>query len=178
MFKDKNHFELFDLRPSFQVAHDYLEDVYRKLNQQFHPDRVAQGSSREKLDATLLTAQINEAYETLKDPLKRGHYLLKHFDPSNDDHPDHTIKDPDLLLEALEQQEALSLAKTTQDIEPLLEQGRAKKSWTLLMVEKAFDEKDFCQARLNLYRYRYYDKLISDAKVQLSEKLKDHASTA
>lgn len=178
MFKEKNYFGLFELSPSYRIALESLEDVYRKLNQQFHPDRVAQGTSREKLEATLLTAHINEAYETLKDPLKRGHYLLQYLAPSNDDHPDHTIKDPDLLLEALEQQEALSLAETAQDIEPLLEQGLAKKSWAILMVEKAFDEKDFHQARLNLYRYRYYDKLTSDAKIQLSEKLKDHAATA
>lgn len=178
MFEDKNYFEIFDLELSFQITPESLEEVYRKLNQQFHPDRVPQGSSREKLEATLLTAHINEAYETIKDPLKRGHYLLKHLDPSTGDHGDHTIKDPDLLLEALEQQEALSLAQTAQDITPLLEEGLTQKSLTLLSIEKAFEEKDFFQARLNLYRYRYYDKLISDANRQLSEKLKDHASTA
>jgi molecular chaperone HscB len=178
MFKGKNYFELFDLEPSFCIALEGLEDVYRKLNQHFHPDRFAQGSSREKLDATLITAQINEAYETLKDPLKRGHYLLKHLDPGNENPQEITIKDPELLIEALEQQEALYSAKTAHEIEPLLAQGQAKKSSTLAMIEKAFDEKDFHQARLNLYRYRYYDKLICDAKTQLSEKLKDHVTPA
>ncbi|NCP62028.1 MAG: Fe-S protein assembly co-chaperone HscB [Alphaproteobacteria bacterium] len=181
MFKDKNHFALFGLTPSFRIAPDDLDPIYRKLNQQFHPDRMTRGNSREKLEATLATAQINEAYETLKNPLKRGHYLLKCLDSDTDVPQEKTIKDADLLLEALEQQEALSLAKTTQDIEPLLKQAQDKKSRTLLTIEKAFDEKDFSQARLNLYRYRYYEKLVNDATAQLnkiSEKLKDHASTA
>tara|TARA_R110002095_G_scaffold129785_2_gene112541 strand:- start:1293 stop:1829 length:537 start_codon:yes stop_codon:yes gene_type:complete len=178
MFKDKNHFDLFDLSPAFSVDLERLEAFYRKLNQQFHPDVVSQGSSREKLEATLLTAQINEAYETLKTPLKRGYYLLKLLDPNGETDQDKTVKDPDLLLEAYENQEALSLAKTPQDIEPLLETGQAKKASILLKVEKDFDHRNLTQARLNLYRYRYYDKLMSDAKTQLSEKLKDNASTA
>lgn len=174
MFKDKNHFELFDLPLSFFLDLDVLEHFYRKLNQQFHPDVAAQKSSREKLEATLITAQINDAYETLKNPLKRGLYLLKYLDPQPEDHHEKTIKDPELLLDVLENQEALSCAQTPREIEVLLQQGEAKKSGAFVHIEKAFKEKDFSQARLNLYRYRYYDKLIVDA----TDKLRNYATTA
>ena len=48
-----NHFELFDLKPSFELDGKALDERYRALSQQWHPDKV-QGGDAKARDALLL----------------------------------------------------------------------------------------------------------------------------
>ena len=50
---------------------DEIRKAYRKLAKKYHPD-----VSKEK-DADARYREINEAYEVLKDPDKRGHYEMR-----------------------------------------------------------------------------------------------------
>ena len=44
----KNYFELFELPVQFEIDVADLNARYRKLQQQFHPDRYASGSDQEQ----------------------------------------------------------------------------------------------------------------------------------
>ncbi|MHB8536303.1 MAG: Fe-S protein assembly co-chaperone HscB [Sulfuricaulis sp.] len=72
----KNHFELFDLPVSFDVDVDDLASRYRELQRRVHPDRFANASDQDRRLSLQMTALINEAFQTLKDPVRRGRYLL------------------------------------------------------------------------------------------------------
>lgn len=70
-----NYFALFDLPQRFAVDMQALEQAYRTVQTQVHPDRFAQASDAEKRLAMQWATQANLAYQTLRQPLKRAAYL-------------------------------------------------------------------------------------------------------
>ncbi len=72
----RTHFDVFGLRRSYDVDVPALEKQYRELSLQLHPDRVGQADARERLKALEGTTALNEAFKTLKDPVRRAFYLL------------------------------------------------------------------------------------------------------
>lgn len=110
----KSHFELFGLRASFELDPADLASRYLELQRRFHPDKFARASDQERRLALQLTAQINEAYQTLKDPLRRGRYLLGLRGVSTDDETD-TVMDPAFLAEQMQIREDLEEARAAPD---------------------------------------------------------------
>ena len=50
---------------------------FHRLSRKLHPDRFARAGENEKQWSLADTALLNDAYRTLKDPLRRTEYLLK-----------------------------------------------------------------------------------------------------
>ena len=73
----QNFFQIFQIQPGFNLDLTQLSTDYRALQKNVHPDKFAAASAQEKRLAVQWTAQINEAYDTLKSPLLRAIYLLK-----------------------------------------------------------------------------------------------------
>ncbi len=68
---------MFGLPPSFELDTTALEQAYRQVQQQVHPDKFATASEAEKRVAMQWATLANEAYQTLKSPLKRARYLCE-----------------------------------------------------------------------------------------------------
>src|SRR5579872_2769248 len=73
----QNHFELFKLPQQFTVDASALDQAYRQVQSQVHPDKFVSGSDTEKRVAMQWATRANEAYQTLKSPLKRASYLCE-----------------------------------------------------------------------------------------------------
>ena len=71
-----NYFELFGLPSQFQLDGSLLSSQFRELQKQFHPDNFATASERDRLMAVQKAAEINDAYQMLKNPISRAEYLL------------------------------------------------------------------------------------------------------
>ena len=71
-----NHFELFDLPQRFHLDLARMDEAYRGIQSQVHPDRFVQASDAERRASMQSATQVNEAYRTLKNPLARARYLL------------------------------------------------------------------------------------------------------
>jgi len=108
------HFELFGLPPSFEIDREQLDIRFRELQRTVHPDRFANASDQERRISMQQATRINEGYETLKDPLRRGRYLLElggyEF---NAEHQ--TTSDPEFLMEQMELREALGEVRGSPD---------------------------------------------------------------
>jgi len=72
----KNYFELFGLPVGYLLDNAELSERYRALQKVVHPDRYANAAEHEKRLSLQQSIFVNEALETLKDPLKRAQYLL------------------------------------------------------------------------------------------------------
>ena len=72
----KTYFELLGFQPSFNVDLASLESAYFKVQRDYHPDRFVGKPAEERVMAAQRSADINKAYETLKNPLTRAQYLL------------------------------------------------------------------------------------------------------
>lgn len=109
----KNYFELFGLATDYRVDRTQLADRYRELQRETHPDRYAHASDQEKRLSMQATTHLNEALETLKDPILRGRYLLSlngvEMDASK------STQDTAFLMEQLELREELAEAKSKPD---------------------------------------------------------------
>jgi molecular chaperone HscB len=109
----KNYFELFGLPLAYQVDRDQLAERYRELQQETHPDRYAHASEQEKRLSMQAATHLNEALETLKDPILRGRYLLSLNGVEMD--VTQSTQDTAFLMEQLERREELAEAKSQSD---------------------------------------------------------------
>ncbi len=106
-----SYFQLFGLPRSFEIDAAQLDSRYRELQRIVHPDRYVNASDQERRLAMQQATRINEGYQTLKDPLKRGRYLLELGGfVFSDQH--HTTRDPEFLMRQMELREALGAVKT------------------------------------------------------------------
>ncbi|MES9845310.1 MAG: Fe-S protein assembly co-chaperone HscB, partial [Candidatus Sedimenticola sp. 6PFRAG5] len=72
----KNYFELFGLPAGYIIDAEQLSGRYRELQRVVHPDRYANASDQERRLSMQGATRINEAFDTLKDPIQRARYLL------------------------------------------------------------------------------------------------------
>ncbi len=109
----KNYFELFGLPVAYAIDRDQLADRYRELQQETHPDRYAHASEQEKRLSMQAATHLNEALETLKDPILRGRYMLALNGIETD--TSKSTQDSAFLMEQLELREELAEAKSKAD---------------------------------------------------------------
>ncbi len=109
-----SHFALFGLDERFALDADALERAYRDVQRRVHPDRFAGAGAVEQRVALQWATRANEAYRTLRDPLRRAIYLcvLRGRDPGDEND---TAMAPDFLMRQLEWREALDAARAAND---------------------------------------------------------------
>ena len=106
LFESSNFFQLFSLPCGWKIDRKLLDARYRKLQQEFHPDRfVAKGDVDKRL-AMQTTSLINQAYDTLKSPLKRAQYLLQ-LEDIDAGQESYITSDGQFLMQQIEFREAL-----------------------------------------------------------------------
>lgn len=111
---DQDHYALFSLSRSFSVDADELERRYHELQGQVHPDKFANAQDAERRQAMQWATHANEAYQTLRVPLKRAQYLL-HL-AGHDAQVEHNTAMPTaFLVEQMEWREAVAEARTAAD---------------------------------------------------------------
>ncbi len=163
-----NFFELFNLPVSYDVDLTAVQSQYMALQKQVHPDRFANGSDQEKRISMQQTSWLNEAQQTLKDPVLRATYLLKlkgvDFNMDNE-----TTMDAGFLMQQLEMRERLeSIKNETDPLAALDKMAKDVKTSTNTMMN------DFAQA--------YEKDQLDDArelirKLQFMQKAKKEINT-
>ena len=69
-------FEIYELEPLFSISKEELKKKYIQLQKKNHPDKFAVATDAEKKRALLQSSIVNDAYEVLKNDIKRALYLL------------------------------------------------------------------------------------------------------
>lgn len=100
-----NYFGLLSLPESFEINLQQLEQSYFTAQRQYHPDRFVGKPDGERLAAMQRSADINQAYKTLKDPLTRAQHLLKRQGILVGTDRDTVKPAPELLAEVMEWRE-------------------------------------------------------------------------
>src|ERR1700726_1901209 len=72
-----DYFTFFGLPPKLNVAVAALEKSFYELSRKLHPDLNARAGTQEQEWSMEQSSLLNDAYRTLKDPLKRTAYLLR-----------------------------------------------------------------------------------------------------
>ena len=75
--RSPDHFALFGLPRQFAIDATALEQAYKRVQAQVHPDRFAAGTAAERRIAMQWATQANEAYRALRDDTRRAAYLCE-----------------------------------------------------------------------------------------------------
>ncbi len=117
-FSQHNHFELFGLPQRFGIDDEQLNQQYRRLQGEIHPDRFAASPDSEKRQSLQLATQVNDAYQTLKAPLSRARYLLQLKGVETLEETN-TAMPVDFLMQQMEWREALEEGRVAADVDAL-----------------------------------------------------------
>ena len=115
----QDHFALFGLPRRYSIDVSELEKLYREVQTRVHPDKHVNLSDAERRLAMQWSTQVNEAYQTLRLPLRRAQYLL-HLGGIDVELERNTAMPPEFLLQQMEWREALEEARNAADY-PALE---------------------------------------------------------
>jgi len=110
-----NYFQIFNLEEKFSIALDGLTERYQAIQKTVHPDKFAHASKQEQLIAVKKSTLVNDAYQTLKNPIKRAEYMLslrKVVMPSEQA----SFSDNSFLMRQMELREMLAEVKFSDDV--------------------------------------------------------------
>ena len=131
-------FELFGLQPQFAQDRSVIDERWKQLQRQAHPDRFAdQGPAAQRL-AMQWSVRINEAHQRLKDPLRRAAYLCQLRGAPVDAH-DNTAMPAQFLVQQIEWREALEEAGDIDALEALADQTRAERAQAFEQLAHSLD---------------------------------------
>ena len=148
------YFALFGLAPVFPIDEAALKAKYFSLQREFHPDRVKGVAALEK------AAEINHGYQLLKDPLARAEYLLSRSGTAIDK-PSQAV-----LIEAMEQREALAGASDAQAITALKNENAAQIAQCVAALEQYFAQQKLPQAAELAVKLKYLTKFAEELRLK------------
>lgn len=153
-----DHFARFDLPPAFDLDEEDLQQRYFALQRRLHPDRFAGRSERERATSMQQSTSINEAFETLSDPLRRAEYLLGLFGVTVNAETGNLPTDPEVLAEAMETREALMEAESDEAVVALADDVRTRTAGCRDDLSAAFAGGDTARAAALTTRLKYLEK--------------------
>jgi molecular chaperone HscB len=162
-------FELFGLEQRFAQDGAVLAARWKDLQRQAHPDKfTAQGAAAQRI-AMQWSVRINEAYQRLKNPLKRAAYLCElHGAPVNAEN--NTAMPGAFLMQQMEWREELDDAESTEDLEKISLQCRQAEREVLQKIEQLLDQsQDYPAAVAQVRALMFIERFTSDVDARLDQ---------
>ena len=141
-----SHFELFGLPAAFSIDELMLEKAYRDIQSQVHPDRFAHAGDAERRASLQWTTRVNEAFQTLKNPVSRARHLLE-LHGVDVAFETNTAMPPEFLVQQMELRERLEEAKDASSLDGLRkEMSGIRKNLERDLAETIDAKKDYAAA--------------------------------
>ena len=153
-------FAALGFEPSFDEPGG-LDERFRALSRKLHPDRFARATAQERRYSLEQTTRLNDAYKTLKDPVRRAEHLLQLRGVKGD-----PKMSPEFLEQTLEDREKLMEAKLAgEPLDGLAAGVREKRDRTLREVRELVENGgDLGEAAELLARMRYYARYLDEVE--------------
>jgi molecular chaperone HscB len=134
-------FETLGIARTFAIDVKSVEQRFRDLSRETHPDRFANASASERRAAAERTVALNEAFRTIRDPMSRALTLL-----ASAGRPigETARAEPALLQEIMELREAIDEARSAgRSTEALVTKVYARIDEEEAKLREAFDGRAF-----------------------------------
>lgn len=166
-----SHFELLGLAPSFAVDADALDRAYRDLQGRVHPDRFAGAADADRRAAMQWSVRANEAYASLKDPVRRAIHLLelRGIDIGAENN---TAMEPAFLMAQMEWREAAEdarLARNIDALDDLLARLRAERQVRLDKLGTLIDSGANAPALEAVRQLMFLDRVAADIGTAIAD---------
>ena len=155
-------FEIMGLPRQFALDRALLDERWKELQKQTHPDRFAGEGGVAQRVAMQWSVRINEAYQRLKQPLKRAAYLCELYGvPVRAE--DNTAMPAAFLLQQLEWREALEEAASEADIDVLEREVLSEKRSMLQKCEHLLASAEGAQQAVQTVRaLMFVERFVQD----------------
>ena len=158
-------FDIYEIEPSFSISESELKNKYLVLQKKFHPDRFAHSNIEQQKAALINSSLINDAYQVLKDDIKRAKYLLECNEIEITNHTN-----PEFLIKQMEYEEKIEdhsndknqLLSIQKELQEELDQYKDN-----LTVD--FDKKNFDRATNQINEFIFIDKLHLKIKEKINQ---------
>ena len=171
----KSYFEIFNVDVNFDIDLNIISETNRNLQKQFHPDRFANANEQEARVAMQKTSLVNQAFQTLKQPILRAQYMLKLKGLDMESETD-TSMDGAFLMEQMEFREAIAEVREKEDPLDELDQMASELKSKLKLLEQEFTDSyksnDLENARNAVRKMQFIIKAQTEVKA-ISEQLED-----
>ena len=162
-------FELFGLPQRFAQERSDIDQRWKELQREAHPDRFAAQGHTAQRAALQWSVRINEAYQRLKDPLKRAAYLCELLGAPIDAHRN-TAMPPAFLVEQMEWREALDEAEDEAELEDLSERVMVRRREMLASIQQLLDEEgDAAAAAQQVRALMFIERFAHDIESRLAQ---------
>ncbi len=162
-------FELFGLDTRFAQDRLALDARWKDLQREAHPDKfTAQGAAAQRV-AMQWSVRINEAYQRLKDPLKRAAYLCElHAAPVNAEN--NTAMPAEFLVQQMSWREDLEEADGADDLYKIHDEVLSVKNSTLQKCELFLDQAhDYPAAVAQVRALMFIERFLKDIQSRLDQ---------
>ena len=162
-----NDFDLFGLSPTFAQDRAGIDTRWKALQREAHPDNFSTHGAAAQRFAMQWSVRINEAYQRLKDPLKRAAYLCElNGYPINAE--DNTAMPAVFLMQQMEWREALDDAVEVGELERLNDQVLSVHQNTLALCGRLLDSQhDFLGAVQQVRALMFIERFASDVEKKI-----------
>ena len=161
----QNYFELFNLPEKFEIDLELLQENYRAIQKEIHPDRFATSSENEKVQSMIKSTQANDAFQTLKSPIKRAKYIL-----SLHKSVEKITLPPDFLMQQMEWEEHFeTIEKNSSELTEFKSTINKKyKEYSLLISTQIDDDQNWSDAAISIDKLYFIEKLLQKINKALS----------
>jgi molecular chaperone HscB len=162
-------FTLFGLKQQFAQDRAAVDARWKELQREAHPDKfAAQGPAAQRI-AMQWSVRINEAYQRLKDPLKRAAYLCELSGAAVNAHSN-TAMPAQFLMQQIEWREAFDEATTVQAVEALMDEVQVSRKNLLQECEQFIDlQHDAVAAVASVRALMFIEKFAQDLNQRLDQ---------
>lgn len=161
----QNYFELFNLPEKFQIDSVKLQENYRSIQKEIHPDRFATSTENEKTQSMIKSTQVNDAYQTLKSPTKRAKYILSlHRSVEKITLP------PDFLMQQMEWEEHLEdIEKKIKELDQFkLAINKKYEEYSLMLSTQIDNDQNWNEAAITIDKLYFVEKLLHKINISLN----------
>ena len=161
----QNYFELFNLPEKFQIDLEMLQENYRAIQKEIHPDRFATSSENEKVQSMIKSTQANDAFQTLKSPIKRAKYIL-----SLHKSVEKITLPPDFLMQQMEWEEHFeTIEKNSSELTEFKSTINKKyEEYSLLLSSQIDDDQNWSEAAITIDKLYFVEKLLQKINIALN----------
>ena len=161
----QNYFELFNLPEKFQIDSVKLQENYRSIQKEIHPDRFATSTENEKTQSMIKSTQVNDAYQTLKSTTKRAKYIL-----SLHKSVEKITLPPDFLMQQMEWEEHLEdIEKDNKELGQFkLAINKKYEEYSLLLSKQIDNDQNWNEAAITIDKLYFVEKLLHKINIALN----------
>lgn len=141
----QNFFETFNLPVLFNIDIDMLNHQYRTLQKTIHPDRFVNATDAEKKQSLQKSTQINDAYQVLKDPIKRASHIISLHQVLKEN----TLP-PDFLMQQMEWEEEFETINDLEQVQLFSDEIDGEKKMLMDLLAMDLDEKKDWESATNI----------------------------